>query len=271
MKQLISKTISRLRLAFALGADIRSALLLLFVGFGVPLLKKIIKYHSRTLRVTIRAFGRTGEVHIMDGSDIAVLIEMFMDEEYAFPLSGDPEVIIDLGSNVGISVIYFKLRYPHARVYAFEPNPSAYERLVQNVRQFNDVKSFELAVGKEDGEVSFFVHPESSMSSSLVDRDGQGMQQITVPLLSLSSAIAKTDERLVSLLKFDIEGAEYDLFAHTEVLPQVECLVGEIHLDLIGVSEEEMLHCFEGFVGTKKVINARRYIFQGVKRDLVAV
>lgn len=260
----LHKIISRMRLALIVGADIRSKLLLFYFGFIMPIQKRLFGVHIKPKPITIKAFQRTCTAHIMDGSDVAVLAEMFLDQEYAIETDGQPEVIMDLGSNVGLSVLYFKLRYPNARVHAFEPNPAAFERLQQNTAQFSDVTAYPVAVGKTDSEVRFFVHPESSMSSSLVDRKGQGMREITVPLFSLSTAIKNTNEKQINILKFDIEGAEYDLFSGLpQSLEQVKNIVGEIHLDLIDASEDEMWKCFKDFVITKIPISGRRYVVYG--------
>src|SRR5262245_25261302 len=42
--------------------------------------------------------------------------EIFADEIYAFAADSEQPVIVDIGANVGVSVLYFKQRYPGARV-----------------------------------------------------------------------------------------------------------------------------------------------------------
>lgn len=45
----------------------------------------------------------------------------------------EPRTIVDLGSNIGLSILYFRLRFPRARIIGVEPNPLAFELLRRNV------------------------------------------------------------------------------------------------------------------------------------------
>jgi hypothetical protein len=47
--------------------------------------------------------------------------EIFVNETYF--IEGRRNSIVDSGSNIGLSILYFKLRDPDAEVTAFEPDP----------------------------------------------------------------------------------------------------------------------------------------------------
>ena len=53
-----------------------------------------------------------------------VLDKIWGNEEYYFETSNPSPYILDLGSNIGISITYFKSLHPNARIIAFEPNPT---------------------------------------------------------------------------------------------------------------------------------------------------
>ncbi len=48
------------------------------------------------------------------------------------------------------------------------------------------------------------------------------------------------------MIKFDIEGAEWDVFSHTSV-DKVASIIGEYHEDLAGFSVEQFIDLFPGF------------------------
>ena len=62
--------------------------------------------------------------------------EIFVDEIYKFRPTSERPFVLDLGANVGVSVLYFKLNYPAARITAFEPDPAIFEYLSRNVASY---------------------------------------------------------------------------------------------------------------------------------------
>ena len=56
---------------------------------------------------------------------------------YQFKSSNDSPVIIDCGANIGMSVVYFKRLYPKSKLIAFEPDPTLFEMLSKNIKNFN--------------------------------------------------------------------------------------------------------------------------------------
>ena len=60
--------------------------------------------------------------------------ELFVDGTYFFEAENDQPMIVDCGSNINMSVIFFKLLYPRSRILAFEPYPYTFEVLKENVQ-----------------------------------------------------------------------------------------------------------------------------------------
>ena len=69
-------------------------------------------------------------------TDVAVFEHVFINQEYGFSLARSPTVVIDAGANIGLSAVYFKLKYPKATIIAVEPEPSNFKILVQNAARF---------------------------------------------------------------------------------------------------------------------------------------
>jgi FkbM family methyltransferase len=140
--------------------------------------------------------------------------DVFLTHDYFFNSASERPHIIDCGSNIGMSVLYFKLIYPQANIVAFEPDPQAFACLEENVRanQFADVRLMQNAVTCDDGPLTFYYdqdNPGSPHMSTLAERMPKA--QRTVMGVRLSSFI----DREVDFLKMDIEGAE------TKVLQEV--------------------------------------------------
>jgi FkbM family methyltransferase len=87
--------------------------------------------------------------------DLRTIHEIFCAGDYRVDSCG--EVIVDFGSNIGISAAYFLSRNPNSFIYLFEPLPTNVETLKVNMqRQFPGRYALEeTAVGLEDGRLEF--------------------------------------------------------------------------------------------------------------------
>src|SRR3954471_13740073 len=56
------------------------------------------------------------------------------------------KTIVDLGSNIGFSVMHFKSKFPDAHVIAVEPEKKNYDQLVKNVKEYSNVDCLQNAI-----------------------------------------------------------------------------------------------------------------------------
>lgn len=132
----------------------------------------------------------------------------FQGRVYDFPCTGRP-YIIDCGAHVGVSVAWWKTRYPEARVLAFEADTTNFALLEQNCGHLPDVTLIHAAVWTLDGEVMFAAKGgENGRLAAFVDAPSAG-PVMTVPGVRLRPFLSEP----VDLLKMDIEGAEVDVLA----------------------------------------------------------
>src|SRR5688572_9903353 len=68
--------------------------------------------------------------------DLLTLNEIFCRLDYA--VGPTPRVVVDVGSNIGLSALYFLTRDPSVRCYLFEPVPQNVERLRGNLAGFEE-------------------------------------------------------------------------------------------------------------------------------------
>ncbi|KKW35737.1 hypothetical protein A2852_01320 [Candidatus Adlerbacteria bacterium RIFCSPHIGHO2_01_FULL_54_23] len=242
--------------AEALGGDDFWGRMLLFLRLaGIPLRKKIFGLRPRRLKLEYE--GRVFALCIRDGADVAVLREVFAEQEYATAQPA-PKKIIDIGSHMGASAAFFACRYPEARIIAYEPDPRNFLLLQENMRQFPLVSCEQAAVSDRAGERPFFANKTSSISSSLLRRGGSE-EELHVRSVSLLDILQRENPDLV---KFDAEGGEWDMFASAGVeLKRCGTFVGEVHFDLIKKSEEEFTALFSGFEYSERSVGHHRSIF----------
>ena len=94
------------------------------------------------------------ELTLYSPHDLLTVNEIFCREDYR--ADSNDKVVVDFGSNIGISAAYFLSRGPDVFVYLFEPLPSNVVRLRQNLRRYDGRYTLEeVAVGPEEGEVQF--------------------------------------------------------------------------------------------------------------------
>ncbi len=150
--------------------------------------------------------------------------EIYTDELYYFKPGSSQPVIIDCGANIGMSVTYFRERYPQARIITFEADPVIGKILQQNL-QTNGISGVEVvnkAVWTDDQGVSF--GSEAADSSSIFSTETKNI----VPSVRLRDYLLR--ESRIDLLKIDIEGAETAVLEDCrDVLNRVNHLFVEFH------------------------------------------
>lgn len=162
--------------------------------------------------------------------------EIFHREIYRFETDSRTPIIIDCGSNIGLSCIYFKTLYPDARITAIEADPEIVNTLSSNLENFDllDIEIKNLAIGSGRGQV--FFRPEGADSGRVVaTKDQTDSELIEIESISLDDLISQP----VDLLKIDIEGAETIALAACSKLSMVDRIFVEYHSF---VDQKQTLH-----------------------------
>ncbi len=152
------------------------------------------------------------------------LNELFIDEVYRFKSDKKTPLVIDCGSNIGLSIIYFKRLMPNAKVIGFEPDYEIYKILESNINQFGfkDVELHNKAVWK-NSEPLFFKQNGNLGGHISTEKDCNIIQIRTQRLKDLLS-------QNVDFLKIDIEGAEFDILKDCEEnLKNIDNIFVEYH------------------------------------------
>jgi FkbM family methyltransferase len=163
-----------------------------------------------------------------------VLLRRHGKAEYYLPLAFQPEVILDIGSNIGASILFFRERFPAARIYGFEPHPATFAVLQRNVGSLPSVEIFNYGLGAADANVSvpFNDADFSRFMSTDTTTDWAGPLRPTSCQIKHAGDVMKNlGVAKVDLIKIDCEGAEYDVLTALppHLLRQCKWIVGEMH------------------------------------------
>src|SRR5436189_6212019 len=71
-----------------------------------------------------------------------VLLRSGQKAEYFLPPALKPKIILDIGSNIGASILYFHEKFPDAKIFGFEPHPDTFRVLEKNVGQLPGITIF---------------------------------------------------------------------------------------------------------------------------------
>lgn len=140
-------------------------------------------------------------IRVTDGVNFYVQCkDEFIQRIYHFESSRPDPLIIDGGSNIGMSILYFKRSYPQARIIGFEPDPNVFRILNENLKSNNitDVELVEAGLGAEAGTVGFAADDRAGGQFDLTQNSH------TVQVERLSDHINEE----VDFLKLNIEGQE---------------------------------------------------------------
>ena len=192
----------------------------------------------RSISILLRGFPHPFFVRL-GTTDWLVLVEIFIDGEYSTVPSqfdtGNPITIIDLGSNVGFSVIYWLYKFPNARIIAVEPDTDNCEMIKRNcasMAQTNAVTIVKACVLAHPRETAYLDTSSGREWAYSVTANEHAIGQ-KVRAVTLAQLICEYSVQLpIDLLKCDIEGSEKELFEHAhEWIKQVRLAVVEVHGD----------------------------------------
>lgn len=158
--------------------------------------------------------------------DMITVNEVFCREDYR--VGAKAEVIVDIGSNIGISALYFLTRSERARVRLFEPVPRNIERLRENLTGFTGRwRLEETAVADRVGEESFSIEPTGRYGGLGPGHAGS----ITVRVRHIDDVLREVleEEGRIDVLKLDTEGVEARTIAAAspELLSRVGLIFAE--------------------------------------------
>jgi len=193
-------------------------------------LRKIPRYTP----TSIQLLG--SEINLVDSASFLFMYdEIFEKEIYKFKVANQEPTIIDGGSNIGLSVLYFKQLYPQSKVIAFEPDPRVFSYLKKNIENLKlaNIELVQKALWNSEEKLEFMSEGADGGRVNYLENNRNTIYVATVRLRDYLS-------QPIDFLKLDIEGAETEVIQDCrDLLHNVKNLFVEYHSF---VSQPQTLH-----------------------------
>jgi FkbM family methyltransferase len=194
-------------------------------------------------------FVRTGETGLTQ--NIYCGLQEFQEMAYILDIVSPDDIFIDVGANSG-SYTILACAVRGAKGYCFEPIPSTFARLVNNLRLndlLNRVKAFNIGVSDTSGEL-FFTTQKDTMNHVISD-DESSNDAIKIEVRPLDDLLGN---EFPTIMKIDVEGFEKKVLLGAEELlkkPSLHSIIVESNGngDRYGFSENDIVNRlkFNGF------------------------
>jgi FkbM family methyltransferase len=189
--------------------------------------EKILKHQANTSSLKYHLYKGKYKITFRDAPTFLMSIdELFINEFYKFRTNKNRPKIIDCGSYIGTSILYFKVKYPNAVVTGFEPDEKNFFILESNLNNWNfsDTNVINAAIWINNGNINF--NSAGNMSSKIEAGTGEGNDKKNVKCVRLKDFLNEE----IDFLKIDIEGAEYAVLKDcADKLQNVQKLFVEYH------------------------------------------
>lgn len=142
-------------------------------------------------------------------------------------LSGkDCPTVVDIGANIGTTVLPLAKQFPKGTFYAVEPHPIPASRFIKNCwnNHLSNVIFINAAIGQKEGFAQIYTCPSNSGGHRLTGFDQRNdliksqLDSIRVPVLPLKKLFQNFSIQSCDLLKIDVEGYEYFVLSSLEDL-----------------------------------------------------
>ncbi|MGD1809262.1 FkbM family methyltransferase [Dapis sp. BLCC M126] len=136
---------------------------------------------------------------------------------------GKNDSFIDIGAHIGYySVLAAKIVGSQGKVFAFEPELSNYQKILENINlnHLNNIKLFNLVVDSETKETQIFMNQDNDGGHALWDVGKHPFNQKSLNNQTMQNTQLYTLDNIISqagnitnlkMIKIDTEGAELDV------------------------------------------------------------
>lgn len=128
------------------------------------------------------------------------------------PLNSNKPIILDLGANIGLTAIDFKVTYPDAIVYSYEMDKENYELAIQNCIKLENVHIFNRAIWFKNMTLNYNKNSQKDAYKLDAVANAGEKNQIEVETISIDSIVKEYEINKIEFVKMDIEGAELEIF-----------------------------------------------------------
>ena len=191
------------------------------------------------------------------------------DVDFIIDNLADDGTVFDVGGNVGVFSLYIANSKTKSRIYSFEPLPSTYKKMLDNLALNSELQKRIISINKgmsAQGGQMFFYLPVANEAASMrpindefymreINEDGTlsnkiQMDKVLCNIDTVDNFVKENNVSRIDLLKCDVEGAEKDvLLGAKETLikhkPMVYCEMLRKHAARFDYHPNEIIRYME--------------------------
>lgn len=188
---------------------------------------------------SMRIINRIGIKYRLDISDYVDHFFYFgyEDESYYLTILKDireANVILDIGANIGITSLFFASLNSKGKIYAFEPHPDTFQRLVENIQinNFENIRTYPMGAGsKNETRILDEVDNHNSGMNRIIGIDSGISSGKKITTIALDTFFLPGDIPKVDFIKIDVEGFETEVLKGAKEIIRLHKPVLFIELD----------------------------------------
>ena len=165
--------------------------------------------------------------------DLLVAEYVFIDKFHIppFEIAKNP-IILDLGSNIGCTILDYNRTYPNAKIVGYEMDKGNFALCQENISNIKTAKVYNKAIWFKSRKVAYeaSTNNDSFTAKDISESDKNRNNQI-IETITIQEILHQHQIETVDFMKIDIEGAEIEIFekGSIEWLKKVNALHIEIH------------------------------------------
>ena len=138
------------------------------------------------------------------------------------------DTVVDVGSCKGTYISMFSsILGATGKIYAVEVFPPNYQHIEMRFGHMENIEFYNLAVSDKDGIEPIYMNQSDEMCG-ILKKNGNKIGQVQ----SITLDTLLKDEKEISLIKIDVEGAELRvLYGMKETMKKTKCILLECHYD----------------------------------------
>lgn len=159
----------------------------------------------------------------------------FFDDLKSFFDPKEEVLVLDVGAYHGEFSLNFIEVYENAKIFAFEPAKSSYNKLTKKVTKFPNIFPENIAIGEFTCPTTLYKTKASHSSSLLRSNENYyGLQKIvgteTVECTTLKRWLDKKKIEKINFLKLDVQGLDLIILKNVEeILPKIDIIIVEMN------------------------------------------
>jgi FkbM family methyltransferase len=207
---------------------IRSLIKLLGFIEGVRFFLKL--EYGLSPRVSVQFKQLKAPIFLRRGlSDFSVFEDIFLKHEYHFKHEKNPQIIVDAGANIGLAAIFFKIKFPQARIICLEPEPGNFNQLMENTQALEGVTCLQKGLWNKSCRLEIV---DAGLGAwGFIVRETNETRPDTVEAVSLGDLRNQFHLDRLDLVKIDIEGSEKEVMEQNTAawIPHTDTILIEFH------------------------------------------